>query len=251
MRLNLISYPFYVVRVFNDIVQTKNGSNMILQPMDNLFLNEEINYARVYDRFYDIKKDDIIIDIGAHVGIFTLRAARQAKNVLAIEPHPFNYSLLTNNVKANKLVNVQTLRLALWSSNGKMKLYLASSASHSLKPYLKDKSKYLEVQTKTLDTIIKELGIKRVNFIKIDVEGAELEVLRGAEETLKENDPFISIAAYHTSTEVHEITEYLQRKGFRVFVPESKCLQVFKSKGKIITTLRKHINMGRLFTDEL
>jgi hypothetical protein len=245
VKINLLFYPFFIVRVSNNIVQTKIRGNTILQPIDNLFLNEEINFSEVYDHFYKINEDDIIIDIGAHVGFFALRAARKARKgfILAIEPHPFNYQLLTKNIKANNISNIRALRLALWSSDGVMKLYLAGSSSHSLKSFQKNIKNYIEVQTKTLDTVIKEFGIQRVNLIKIDVEGAELEVLRGAQRTLMENDSFLSIAAYHTKTEVKIISEYLRKKGFRTFVYESGYLYGFKEKGNISTILRNDLKM--------
>ena len=236
-KLNLLFQPFFIVRVKDNIVQTKVGNNILLQPLDNLFLNEEIDFHQVYDRFYDINKDDVIIDVGAHVGVFTIREAHRVERgfVLAIEPHPFNYLLLTSNIKANKLTNVQALNLALWSSNGSQKLYLGSSSgSHSLKYYLKDREKYIEVQTRTLDSIVKELGIKRVNFIKIDVEGSEMEVLFGARETLKRNNPVISVAAYHTPTEIQEVTKYLQGKGYQVLIYESEYIYGFKSKEEVV-----------------
>ena len=209
---------YHIVRRLNNLVQIKFSANVILQPLDNIFINKEIYDDEVYDRFYNIREEDTVIDVGAHVGVFTLKIARKVKRglVIAIEPHPFNYRLLMNNVEFNKLTNIKALRLALSSFNGVVKLYLSNrSGTHSLR-FRKNSSKYLEVQAKTLDTIIEELNISKVDLIKIDAEGAELEIIRGAKNTVKRNDVFLSIAAYHTPTEAQEISTYLQEIGFKV-----------------------------------
>jgi len=73
------------------------------------------------------------------------------------------------------------------------------------------------VKTKTLDQVVGELGLSKVDFIKIDVEGAELDVLKSATKTLEENSVFLAITAYHTPESVQEVSRYLQEKGFRTF----------------------------------
>ncbi|MEM2399546.1 MAG: FkbM family methyltransferase [Candidatus Bathyarchaeia archaeon] len=77
----------------------------------------------------------------------------------------------------------------------------------------------MEMKTKTLDQMVDELGLKRVNFIKIDVKGAELDVLKGSERVLAENDHlFLAIVAYHYAEETLEVAEYLRTRGFKVFI---------------------------------
>ncbi|MEM1925322.1 MAG: hypothetical protein QXH44_09660 [Pyrobaculum sp.] len=69
----------YYVRRIGCLVQTRPPDGIILQPYDSLFINREIYLDRVYDKFYNIREDDVVIDVGAHVGVFTLKAARKAK----------------------------------------------------------------------------------------------------------------------------------------------------------------------------
>lgn len=66
---------------------------------------------------------DLIIDIGAHVGIFTLKVAKRGRMILAFEPHPVNYLIFSKNVRYNMLNNVIPLRLALSDSPGVTYLY--------------------------------------------------------------------------------------------------------------------------------
>ncbi len=73
------------------------------------------------------------------------------------------------------------------------------------------------MRAKILDQVVDELGLSKADFIKIDVKGVELEVLKGAAKTLEENNVFLTIAAYHIPEEVLEIAKYLRMKGFKVF----------------------------------
>jgi len=82
----------YYVRRIGNLVQIKPPVGVVLLPSGDESIFHEIYLDEVYDKFYEIRKDDVVIDVGAHVGLFTLKAAKSgAKVVVAIEPHPFNY----------------------------------------------------------------------------------------------------------------------------------------------------------------
>jgi FkbM family methyltransferase len=134
-----------------------------------------------------------VVDVGAHVGKYTLRACRMvgpAGRVIAIEAHPINYSLLVENVRLNGGRNVRTVRCAAWNVRTKLGLFIGcSSGHHSLK--FDDGRGCLQVQTRTIDDILEEHEIEQVDWIKIDVEGAEVEVLEGARKTITTSRPKI------------------------------------------------------------
>jgi FkbM family methyltransferase len=140
--------------------------------------------------FQQLSKDQIFVDVGAHIGKYTIWAARACKLVIAIEPMPLNYLVLLNNVKLNGYRNVIALNLATWDKVCKIPLYIAPPwlmAHHSLK---KDFGLgYVEVHAKPLDIILEELNVPRVDLIKIDVEGAEYETLKGSIKTLRRFSP--------------------------------------------------------------
>jgi len=160
----------------------------LLIPKDSLLLAIKILKQNAYEEVYRLRGGDVVVDVGAHVGIFSIKAGFEVRErgiVVAIEPEPRNYVLLKYNVKLNDLESVvMTINKACGSCHAKTKLYLASSSrSHSInRPYLQ---KYVEVELDTLDNITESLRLKGVNFLKIDVEGNELEVIRGARETIK------------------------------------------------------------------
>jgi FkbM family methyltransferase len=221
---------FYVRRVGKDIVQTRLPDGTILQPIDNMGqIIWEIYTEQTMDRFYRYRDDDIVVDVGAHVGLFTLKAAKNVRSgiVIAIEPNPSNYELLLKNIASNKMKNVKSLNVALADFNGNTELYLAEeSGMHSMA--IRRSSKYITVQARTLDQLVNELKLKKVNFIKIDVEGSAFTVLKGAEKTLRNNDLFIVASCGHTPQELPNVLRYLSDNGFKITVGPRKDIYASK-----------------------
>jgi len=211
----------YVRRIGN-LAQIKLLNGMIvLLPLgvDVGIVVREIFIDQVYDCFYKPCDNDIVIDIGAHVGLFSIKVCRSVKRVIAIEPHPFNYKLLLTNLHLNKIENVTPYKIAISNYSGIAKLYLGrESTGHTIKPLSEmSRSSSIVVKVETLDNLLDEIDLSKVNFIKIDVEGAELEVLKGSERTLANNNLFLAIAAYHYPKEIFEIAKFLRAKDMKIF----------------------------------
>jgi len=194
------------------ILSISDGT-MIL-PKDNFDrLYNEIYLKNVYDKFRELKKTDIVIDIGAHAGLFTLKAARRCKLVISIEPNISNYDLLDCNVLNNKLNNVNSLNIAISNFNGTSDLFIGNtSGEHSLERSFKLGSE--KVNVRTLDSIIKELNIEKVDFIKIDGEGSEYNIIKGGVKTLSNKDIYLVIEAHHKSEEVKAFQKYMETIGY-------------------------------------
>jgi len=166
-----------------------------------------------------------IIDIGAYIGTYTVLAAEKVGNtgkVIAIEPEPKNYKQLIENINLNGFKNVIPKNIALTDHEGLEKLYLSfSSGGYSL-VFQEDKNSYIEVPVKTLDRLLGELNLKKVDIIKIDAEGAEIPILKGAEETLEANPNVkIFVASYHYPSEVKEVCKFLNERGFKVKISQN------------------------------
>ncbi len=117
-------------------------------------------------------KEDVFIDIGAHIGKYALGLARYTGKVLAVEAHPDNFSILKRNVELNNLGNVIALNIGAWSSRAKLRLFIGRSHGHH--SFVEDKHcGFIEVDVYPMDEVIRDHNIKRVDWIKIDVEGAE------------------------------------------------------------------------------
>ena len=158
-----------------------------------------------------------VVDIGANIGVFTIKAAKAVGDkgkVIAIEPEPNNIEILMKNVKANDLNNIVIVPKGVWSSKGLLKLFLTDGiGGHSL---LWDEGQFIQVEVDTLDNILDNLNIGVVHFIKIDIEGAEREALKGMEKTLVNNNITI-VGEYHAVNNVSTydtIDNQLKDKGY-------------------------------------
>jgi len=154
-------------------------------------INKE--YYRVPD--YVAKKGQIIFDIGAHIGLYTLRNAKRVGKygkVYAFEPNPITYYYLKRNIDENSICNVSVFPIALSDKNGHNDLFIPLDknlgATSFFIDHLKKESikRFLKVRvpTVTLDKFIEDHGLSRIDLMKIDVEGAETKVLLGGRRCL-------------------------------------------------------------------
>jgi len=146
-----------------------------------------------------LKPGDIVVDIGANFGMYTLGAAKRLVSggkVLAFEPDARSMSLLKENIRLNKFENLVTcLDVCVGSYDGKVDFFAAADPSFSgiYDTNRSETTGCLSLPIRRLDSVMQEHGVTRVNKIKIDVEGAEHEVLKGAAETLANSDALIML----------------------------------------------------------
>jgi FkbM family methyltransferase len=189
------------------------------------------------------KEGDVVIDVGAHIGPYTLKTSKRVGSngkVVAIEADPENFNILNRNIQLNKFTNVIALNYAAYSKESKIKLYLLMKDSSYTKlytvmtdratkynPVMTDRAgnekKFVEVQANTLDYLLELSGIKHedVNWIKIDVEGAEYDVLKGAKNILSKSDNISLLIEIHNlstyNTTLYEpIKEFLNSYNFQI-----------------------------------
>jgi FkbM family methyltransferase len=163
------------------------------------------------------KTGDTVIDVGAAFGFYTIMASKgvgQQGRVVAIEAQPDSFDMLNKNIKLNKLTNIIALNYAVYSGKTKVKLYSTYSiiqerAGQSLQSYI-------EVSADTLDNLLREAGIDEVNWIKIDVEGAELDVLKGAVGILSRSRDISILVEVHSPDLVKPILDLCESYKFRV-----------------------------------
>ena len=156
-----------------------------------------------------VRAGDIVLDCGAHIGVFTRVAiAAGAKLVVAIEPAPRNLECLRRNM-APEIASGRVVVIAegVWNEKGTLPLHMdpANSAGNSLLTGEKPRPVNIEVPLTTIDLLAQRLKLERVDFIKMDIEGAEQNALKGARGTISTYKPRMAICAYHTASDPEQV----------------------------------------------
>lgn len=155
----------------------------------NAFEVGQLKFVRQY-----LRPGDTFVDVGANAGVYTITAGLRLGNegrVVAIEPGFDELRLLRKNIQQNMLANVTVVERAASDSCGRSRFAVArDGAMSSLRVTahpMQVIGQWREVETITLDALFEELGIQRIDLMKIDVEGAERQVLAGARGLVAKN----------------------------------------------------------------
>jgi len=171
-----------------------------------------------------IKEGMVVIDIGANAGVYTFSAAKRAGDsglVIAVEPFPLCIDLLNATCKINKFNNVVVCRSAISNLVGKLKFSVGGS-SETNKVIVDHESlnqlDTVEIDSITLDSLVDRYKLSKIDFLKIDAEGHELQVLQGATKVIIEYKPTI---VYENCDGTHNrnlpVAEYLRNMGYKLF----------------------------------
>src|ERR1022692_2992327 len=147
-----------------------------------------------------IRRGDIVLDAGANVGVFTRKALwAGAAKVIAIEPAPENLECLRRNFAAEIADGrVVVYPKGVWNKDDVLKLQIdpANSAEDSFVRTFEG-GQFIEVPLTTIDKMVAELGLPKVDFIKMDIEGAEQRAVVGAKNTIARFRPRMALCIYH------------------------------------------------------
>jgi len=206
----------------------RNGLNLRLmnrgENSDTVTLSE-LYWDKPYTKDgFDIKNNDIVVDIGANVGIFSTYAVKQAKNVkvYSFEPSPATFKYLKSNIETNKLSSsIKIFNKAVADKNGVLKLYLNEEipvANSLYQNIAKSKNgKDEEVVSVTLKKIFKDNKLNKINFLKLDCEGAEYGILMKSPVELLNKIEKISMEVHKIKGySVQKLKNYLSGCGFEI-----------------------------------
>ena len=145
-----------------------------------------------------VRDSDVVVDVGAHLGTFSrIALQRGARLVVAVEPDPVNAACFERTFE-EEIANgrVRLVRAAAWHSPGSLQFEIgnASQTGHVAGA---QSGRAVTVRAVTLDDLIDELKLDRVDFIKMDIEGAERHALAGARQLLAARKPRLAICIYH------------------------------------------------------
>lgn len=222
----LIAYAFkkdqryldflYSIRSITHGIPLRNGMRLFKSNGIQLLFpsREDPNFEDVFLRNvyfpYKPNENDVVFDIGAHMGFFTVKIARHVKRIVAFEPDPMNYSFLSENLRRNELGNSIALNFALGKEDGS--LFLKRSYGQGRTRITEVDTGY-KVNVRSVDSMAKTLGLTP-SVIKIDTEGYEIPILQGAESIIANDKPKFLIASYHYPTEAQDVVKYLSAKHY-------------------------------------
>jgi FkbM family methyltransferase len=168
--------------------------------------------------------DGVLVDVGANTGFYSLVgvAARKSLKVLAFEPDPKVLPILRDNLKINDVHRrVRVFPIALSDSRGQAHLYVPTQehglveTSSSLESDFKSAhSEVIDVPMSTVDDVIAAERIKKVAMIKVDVEGHEAAVLRGARKTVRNHRPILFVEVL-PKADIHSLNDFIHERGYK------------------------------------
>lgn len=158
-----------------------------------------------------INKGDIVIDAGANMGIFSLLAAKKGAKVYSFEPQPYFYSILCKNIALNYLNNkIEPLCYAISDRRGEFTMYVDKENLLSASIIIERGKDSCNVHCISIDQWVEDDNIPRIDFIKVDIEGAERLLLSGARKSIIKWKPKLAISSYHYTDDPLVIKEIIR-----------------------------------------
>jgi FkbM family methyltransferase len=170
--------------------ELRNGLRIAMRPgtLDAAVFKEVFVHRLYAPRGFEIGPRDVVIDVGAHIGCFSVFAARAASEgrVIAFEPAPANFALLTQNLGLNALRQVEALPLAVSGAAGPRELRLSlNTGGHSFHAIESaEPISVVQVTATTLADVVREKQLSRIDLLKMDCEGEEYGILDSCPEEL-------------------------------------------------------------------
>ena len=222
----------YITRFgsFNDnysVVTDVNGVNWAIRKTSVVSYQSDLLFGPLI-RYYQepeenkwllkaLQKGSIFVDVGANVGGHSIRACKLGAKVIAVEPINENCNVLRLNFELNQLSNFHILNIAAGNREEVRPIYLGTSPTGSSLTQSKEKEGKRIVEVKPLDLVIPKLiGTQWVDLLKVDVEGFEIEVLKGAANLLKRTRYIIVEVIPITDSKISEIVNLLKPLGFEI-----------------------------------
>lgn len=183
-----------------------------------------------------VKEAMTVIDIGAHIGFFSIIFAKRVGargKVIAFEPTSSTYELLNKTIKINKIKDiVKAEQKAVGDRKDTVKFYVTDIEAHNSNSLSNNQRDYgnehsIDVEMISIDEYVKENGIGQVDFVKIDAEGAEYSVLKGLKNTIDKDKPQIILALHPDSIKnfgdsLKEIWNYIEEHGYSTYYQNTK-----------------------------
>lgn len=202
-------------------------------------LVEEHETNLVLKIFKQLSEDFYMLDIGANTGYYGILASYlfPKSNVYSFEPIKKHCDIINESVKINNIKNLHINQIALGDKEEvNVDIYNAGSGTSLIKGFTKSDEGITKVNIQTLDSLSDNNQINKIDFIKIDVEGFELQVLKGGEKTINKNKPVLFVEICHTkdgdgklfiNNNFKQTIEFIESMGYKTYILEGENLNEF------------------------
>ena len=211
-------------RYCKGVFTLKTGDGVVIKSVkdfDPAPLLEDFLHAK-------ISRGDVIMDLGGNLGIVSVYLSRLAGpkgRVYVFEPDEKNFGLLSQNLVLNRADNIVPVKKGVWNRNGTLEFFSGgnyTSSFHKTDYIEKEKAKYnvKKVTVVKLDDAARELKVKKLDLLKIDIEGSEIQALEGGEKTIKKFKPEIIVETHIIAGKSSEegVKRVLEGFGYRKIV---------------------------------
>ena len=196
-------------------VTLRNDGDLVVA--NELFLDHQYRFCDE-----NIKKaSDCIIDIGGHLGFFSIMSSILNPNVpiYTFEPHIGNFELLKQNLKDNRIKNVHPKNLAVSNTVGQFNLEISKEdLNHSLEKAIEPVGQSQIIQTTTLERIFAKNRMKKCNLLKLDCEGSEFKIIYSADKSIfkKIDTIFLEYHDWVGGESSEKLKSFLESVGYTV-----------------------------------
>ena len=177
----------------------------------------EIFITKIYDKFFEVNEGDVVVDIGGNLGLFSYYSlCKGAKQVYCFEPSPQSYNCIIENFNISNLIVEE---VAVGAKDGEVTFNINPESSINSSMFASNKnSQTITCESINLNTYIKTNNIEKIDYLKIDCEGAEYEIIESLDEQYLTNNIDKICLEYHLNKngEINTILNKLKKCGFNV-----------------------------------
>lgn len=223
---NKKAYAFEIIKNFNDFINTVLGEekdnycvynfssiNSHKLREENVYFTfsgfpEDLTTNKIYEKYLNIQKGDVIVDLGANCGYTAYRFSKlvgDSGKVICVEPDSINYECLIKNINNLKLTNIISLNKAIWNKNTKLNFQQEGALGSAVSEKLNRNDNIKEVETIKISDLIETCKLEKINILKIDIEGAEYELFTDLDEIIEKYSPKIIMEMHYKSKNEEKI----------------------------------------------
>ncbi len=230
--------------VFESICRMANLMLDFSYNKDGVSVLHDIFIEREYSDYFPFYRNNIVVDVGAHYGYFSLFAAKNSgKNsrIIAIEPANKNFNILNKNIETSKLKNITSINVAVSDTAGKMDIFQGSNDTNfslfSDERNALSSSNFKKIEVMTISDIFQFYQLEYINFLKLDCEGSEFLIIKNTDPQILDKINIISMEFHDLSNSDftgNGLVEELEAKGFKIVKYSYSSTRMNLNYGKII-----------------